>query len=137
MSRRIVPALVALALFDLLGGALLVGWPGAWQEAAHPLAMGTVFYPVQRHGALWIARGGLALAAARRPTPLRLAALAGAWLVEVPGALLLAWRTVGTGPGPWAYAALALVACGAGGILWRTARRTAAATGGEPDEERT
>lgn len=121
-------ALYALALLDLLGGAMLLGWPGAWQELAHPLAMGTVFYPVQRHGAMWFGRAGLALWAARGPARRR-AALAGAWALEVPGAALLAWRTVGTGPGPWFYAGLAVFAGAVATWLWRGASTNAIDTG--------
>jgi len=117
---------LVLALFDVVAGLMLVVWPGVWQEMVHPLAMGTVFYPVQRHGALWLGRAGLTLLAARRPDPMRLSAVAAAWWLDVPGALLLAWRTAHTGP--WAgaiHVALALVAFTAGVIVWRIARRSA------------
>lgn len=90
--------LLALALVDLMGGLLLTVWPGVWQEWVHPLAMGTVFYPVQRHGALMIGRAGLTAWAARRPDATRLTMVSACWLLEVPGAMLLGWRTAGTGP---------------------------------------
>lgn len=123
MNHRTRRALYALALLDLLGGGFLLGWPGAWQELAHPAAMGTVFYTVQRQGATWLGRAGLALWLTRRPGPIGWAALGGAWAIEVPGAALVAWRTAGTGPGPWIQAGLALLAAVIAGLCWRGARR--------------
>lgn len=121
--RRVL-ALVALAAVDIITGTVLVVWPGLWQEIAHPLAMGTVFYPVQRYGALALGRAALAGWAARRPTPTRLAALSGAWLLEVPGALLLAWRTAHTGPfAALLYGGLAIGGLVVGIALWRAAQR--------------
>lgn len=127
MSRRISPLLVALAVVDVFGGVLLVVWPGVWQELLHPLAMGTVFYPVQRQGALWLGRAVVEVAAARRPQPARLWAVAALWAVEVPAALLVAWRTAHTGAAAApVHVALALVGLGVAVILWRAAREAAA-----------
>lgn len=131
---RLVSALYALAVLDLLGGAALLGWPGAWHEWAHPRAMGTVFYPVQFHGALWFGRAALALWAARRPTPLSRAALAGAWAIEVPGAAVLWWRTGDLGPGAWVYAGLALFAAAVALGLWRSAHEHPTTERGEDGE---
>lgn len=122
VNPRIPRALYALAVIDLFAGAWLLGWPGAWQEVMHPLAMGTVFYPIQRQGAAWFGRAGLALWAARRPGPLPLALLAGAWAIEVPAAALVAWRTGGIGRGWWIHGLLALFAAGIAWCLWRAAR---------------
>lgn len=117
--------LLALAVGDLLGGLLLTVWPGVWQEWVHPLAMGTVFYPVQRHGALMLGRAGLTVWAARRPDRVRMTAVAVAWGLEVPGALLLAWRTAGTGPAEVVYGAIALVALAIAMGVGRWLRRSA------------
>lgn len=125
MSPRLAPALIALAAIDLVVGGWLLVWPGAWQELVHPLAMGTVFYPLQRQGAIWLGRAALEALTARRPTPTRLAMLATLWALEVPAALLVAWRTADTGP--WAAAAhlgVAALALLASVGLWR-ARRAA------------
>ncbi len=123
MNRHLPPALYALAALDLLAGAWVLGWPGAWQEVMHPLAMGTVFYPIQRQGALWFGRAGLALWAAARRSPGALQALAGAWMIEVPAAALIAWRTAGLGPGAWVHVGLAVFAAAVAWGLWRAGRR--------------
>ncbi len=103
MVRRLVrPALCrtlwALGVIDVLLGATLIGWPGIWQELLHPAAMGTVFYPVQRTGTLWLARGLFAGWAAWSRRPWAARAVAVAWALDVPGDLLLAWRVGDTGP---------------------------------------
>lgn len=127
MSRLIPFSLAALAVVDLLGGTLLVVWPGVWQELLHPLAMGTVFYPVQRQGALWLARAVVEVAAARRPRPERLRVVAALWAVEVPAALFVAWRTAHTGAAAApVHVILALVGAGVALILWRSAGKAAA-----------
>lgn len=114
--------LVSLAVFDVLAGGLLLLWPGFWQEALHPLAMGTTFYPLQRLGVVWLARAAVTGVAARRADPLWLAAVAGLWAVEVPADLLVGWRTAGTGPATvWFYAGRAVLATAASGFLWRAA----------------
>ncbi len=122
MTRRQQAGLLALATLDLVGGCVLLVWPGLWQELWHPRAMGTVFYPLQFTGSVWLCRGLLALVALRRPR-WRLA-LAGMWGAEVPGMLLLAWRTASTGPWTlWFYVGRALISVGAALALWRAVPR--------------
>lgn len=93
---------VTLALLgglECLLGVFVLLWPGAWQEAIHPLAMGTVFYPLQALAAGWILRGGLTLAAIRRWNRW----VEGVWLIEVPISAIFLIRAGGLGP--WAAAA--------------------------------
>ncbi len=99
MHPRSRGAYALLALVDLMAGAFLVGWPGAWQEALHPEVPGGIFYPLQFTGAVWMARGALTIwVAARRPAARAL--VGAAWGIEAPAELLLAARTLGAGP--WA-----------------------------------
>ncbi len=101
--------LLTLVLFDLFLGITLLVWPGVWQEGVHPWAMGSVFYPIQRLGAAWMGRALLAVLALRGGRPW-LIALAGAWSLDIPGDLLLAWRVSDTGPWvTWVYLGHALV----------------------------
>ena len=122
--------LVTLVVLDVGAGTLLLLWPGLWQEVLHPLAMGSTFYPLQRVGAVWLMRALVTLYAVRRPGARWLAAVAWLWAVEVPGDLLLSWRTAGTGPlAAWFYAGRATLAAVVGARAWRAA-------GGDGDEER-
>lgn len=89
------------ALECLLGVFVLIV-PGAWQEAIHPLAMGTVFYPLQAMAAGWILRGALTIRVTARTEGL----VAGAWLLEVPVSVTF-WVRAGL-LGPWAWPAHAL-----------------------------
>ncbi len=112
--------LLCLAGLDLLAGTLLLLWPGYWQEVLHPLAMGTTFYPLQRTGVVWLARALVSVAAARGGSPRLTAAVAMLWAVEVPGDLLVGWRTAGTGPyAAWFWAGRAVVASLVAARLWR------------------
>jgi hypothetical protein len=88
--------LTLLGGLECLLGVFVLLWPGAWQEALHPLAMGSVFYPLQAMAAGWILRGGLTIAAARRPNRW----VAGAWLIEVPMSAIFLIRAGLLGP--WA-----------------------------------
>lgn len=127
MNRLTLPILATLAALDLVGAVLLVVWPGVWQELLHPLAMGTVFYPVQRQGALWLGRAVAEVHAARRRTPVRLAVVGALWAVEVPAALLLAWNTAHTGPAAApVYTALAVIGCAVSIGMWRASATAAA-----------
>ncbi|MGK0362426.1 MAG: hypothetical protein ACI9U2_004747 [Bradymonadia bacterium] len=94
----------------MLGVFVLLS-PGAWQEAVHPLAMGTVFYPLQAMAAGWILRGSLTLCAPHR---LR-GVLSGAWLLEVPTSAIFLLRAGLLGP--WATPVHALRLCLAVGAL--------------------
>lgn len=124
MNRRLALTLAALAALDAVVGGWLLVWPGAWQELVHPLAMGTVFYPVQRQGVVWLARAAVEVHAARRPTSGRLWAVAALWAVEVPAALLVAWRTADTGALAAAvHLGVAAVALVASATLARAAAR--------------
>ncbi len=124
--------LVSLAVLDILAGGLLLLWPGFWQEVLHPLALGTTFYPLQRLGVVWLTRAVATVIAARGGHPLWLAAVAGAWAVEVPADLLVGWRTAGTGPiAVWFYAGRAVFAAAVARKLWRVARTKER----EPDEQ--
>ena len=49
--RRV--ALRGIGALECLLGAFALLWPGAWQEALHPAAIGTVFYPIQALAAGW------------------------------------------------------------------------------------
>jgi len=101
--------LLALVIVDLFLGTALLVWPGYWQEGVHPWAMGTVFYPIQRLGAAWIGRALLGILAIRGGRSW-LIALAGAWSLDIPGDLLLAWRVADTGPWvTWVYVGHAIV----------------------------
>lgn len=91
-------ALWGLAGIDLVGGLLLLLWPGAWQEWLHPGAIGTTFYPLQAQGATWLARGGLTAWFAWRRSCAGASAVGFAWAVEGPSELLLAWRVGDAGP---------------------------------------
>lgn len=123
MSRRLALTLIALAVIDLVVGAWLLVWPGAWQELVHPLAMGTVFYPLQRQGVVGLGRAALEALTARRPTATRLAMVTALWAVEVPAALLVAWRTADTGPLAAAvHLGVAALALAASVGLWRARR---------------
>lgn len=116
-------ALLSLVALDVVAGGLLLFWPGVWQELLHPAAMGTTFYPLQRLGAAWVARGCLTGVAAARGSALLVAAVAGAWMVEVPADLLVGWRTAGTGPWTgWFYAGRAVLAAAVAVGLWRVAQ---------------
>ncbi len=116
MKPRLRYGLLALVVVDLFLGTALLVWPGVWQEGVHPWAMGTVFYPIQRLGAAWIGRAVLA-ACALRGGRSWLIALAGAWSLDIPGDLLLAWRTFDTGPlATWVYIGHALVCVGV--VCW-------------------
>lgn len=109
-----------LAVIDVLTGALLMVWPGAFQEWAHPLAMGVAFYSVQRTGAVWLVRGLLAGYAAARGRRIWAGVLAASWAIGAPADLLVAWRTADTGP--WAagvHAGHGAVAVLAGVLAWR------------------
>lgn len=88
-------ALLIIGSVECLLGVFVLIVPGAWQEAVHPLAMGTVFYPIQAMAAGWILRGGLTLFGAT-------AWARGAWLIELPvsGVFLLRAGLLG----PWAAA---------------------------------
>lgn len=98
MSRVYQMVTLGLVLIDGLLGTLLVVWPGAFQEWVHPDAIGTVFYPLQSTGAIYLARALLGvMIISRRPVWGR-TALGAAWLVDGPAGLLLAWRTATTGP---------------------------------------
>lgn len=81
----------------MLGVFVLIA-PGAWQEAVHPLAMGTVFYPLQAMAAGWILRGGLTLLSVTSATAGGLAR--GAWLLELPVSTIFLLRAGLLGP--WA-----------------------------------
>lgn len=91
-------ALRVLGLFECLLGCFVLFWPGAWQEAVHPLAMGTVFYPLQAMAAGWLLRGGLTVAAARSASARGLAR--GAWILEIPFSAVFLIRAGLLGP--WA-----------------------------------
>jgi hypothetical protein len=97
METRLRYGLLALAVVDLSLGTFLLFWPGAWQELVHPWAMGTVFYPVQRLGAAWLGRALIACFAAGRGG-VWITVLAGAWSLDLPGDILLAWSVADTGP---------------------------------------
>ena len=90
--------LILLAATDLAGGLLLVSWPGVAQELLHPHAIGTTFYPLQRIGAVWLARAALGIAAAIRPSRGRCHAVAAGWSLDVLADLLMVVRTAGAGP---------------------------------------
>lgn len=91
-------ALLAIGALECLLGVFVLLVPGAWQEAVHPLAIGTVFYPLQAMAAGWILRGGLTVIGV---TSRRAAGLAqGAWLVELPVSAIFLIRAGLLGP--WA-----------------------------------
>lgn len=113
-------ALASLAVLDLVAGTILVVWPGVHEELLHPDAMARTFHALQRTGAAWLARGGLALFAAARRDARLTSGVALMWAAEAPGALLLAWRTADTGPHTGvAYAAQAALALIVAVGLWR------------------
>ncbi len=122
MKPKLRYGLLALGAIDLLLGTLLLVWPGVWQEGVHPWAMGTVFYPIQRLGAAWLGRALLTVVALRSGRSW-LFVLAGAWALDIPGDLLLAWRVADTGPWVvWIYVGHALVCAWAVHWLYRAAR---------------
>ena len=112
-------ALRLIGAVECLLGVFVLLWPGAWQEAVHPAAMGTVFYPLQAMAAGWILRGGLTLCAPQRLRSI----ITGAWLLEIPVSVTF-WVRAGL-LGPWAAVVHALrlaVAASALALLRRGAR---------------
>lgn len=86
-------ARLGLGAVECLLGVFVLIWPGAWQEAVHPRAMGTVFYPLQAMAAGWILRGAVTLLDAR-------GLARGAWLLELPVSAVFLIRAGLLGP--WA-----------------------------------
>ncbi len=117
-------ALIAvLALLEVALGGLLLLCPGFWQELVHPDAIGTIFYPLQQTGVIWITRGLLAGIAWRR-RGLYVVALSAAFLIEAPSELFAVWRVGDAGPwAGWVHAGRAVFCVGAGVWLWRLGAR--------------
>lgn len=95
-DRTALWTLRLLGAFECLLGVLVLIVPGVWQEAIHPRAMGTVFYPLQAMAAGWILRGILTVWAPRRLHGI----IGGTWLLEVPVSVTF-WVRAGL-LGPWA-----------------------------------
>ena len=114
--------LATVGVFDAILGVCLLLWPGLWQEWAHPLAMGTVFYHLQRIGALWALRSIVELYAAFSGRRDLVRPLALWWFAEIVGDLLILFRGWETGEWvPFIYGGRAVLDLGVFWLLCRCA----------------